>query len=132
MNAMQEVAEKLKNCKDAAIRKEITKNNEDWSLTQHDQESRTGSPFFYDPDLLSSYDVLTFLIKLLFPRVQESLAAKLECRGIHENISIPGNVIDRQHARRDREELHNDSRNLATPWGIADDVEDSEKRRNWE
>ena len=53
-------------------------------------------------------------------------------RNTRENMSIPGNVIDRQHVRRDREELHNDSRNLATPWGIADDVEDSEKRRNWE
>ena len=49
-----------------------------------------------------------------------------------ENMSIPGNVSDRQHARRDPDELHNDSRNLATPSGIPDDVEDSEKRRNWE
>ena len=33
------------------------KNNEDWHNfpTQHDQESRTVSLFFYDPDLLSSY-----------------------------------------------------------------------------
>ena len=28
----------------------------------------------------------TFLIKLLLPRVQESLAAKLECCEIHERI----------------------------------------------
>ena len=53
---------------------------------QHDQESRTVSPFFYDPDLLSSNDVPTFFIKLLLPRVQESLAAKLECCEIHERI----------------------------------------------
>ena len=79
---------------------------------QHDQESRTVSLFFYDPDLLSSYDVPTFLIKLLLPRVHESLVAKLECREIHEIIWV-GNVFDRQHARRDPEELHNDSRNLA-------------------
>ena len=45
-------------------------------------------------------------------------------------MSIPGNVFDRQHAERDPDELHNDSRNLATPSGIANDVEDSEKRRN--
>ena len=41
---------------------------------------------FYDPDLLSSYDVPTFLIKLLLPQVQESLAAMLECREIHERM----------------------------------------------
>ena len=47
------------------MRKEITKINEDWKtfLTQHDQESRKVSLFFYDPDLL---------IKLLLPRAQES------------------------------------------------------------
>ena len=53
-------------------------------------------------------------------------------RNTRENMSIPGNVFDCQHARRDPEELHNYSRNLATPSGITDDVEDSEKRRNWE
>ena len=39
-------------------------------------------------------------------------------------MSIPGNVFDRQHARRDPEELHNGSRNVVTPSGIADDVKD--------
>ena len=29
-------------------------------------------------------------------------------------MSIPGNVFDCQHAQRDRDELHNYSRNLAT------------------
>ena len=55
--AMQEVAEKLKNWEYDAIRKKIRKNNEDWHNfpTQHDQESRTVSLFFYDLDLLSSY-----------------------------------------------------------------------------
>ena len=41
-------------------------------------------------------------------------------------MSFPGNVFDRQHAQRDPEKLCNDSRNLATPLGIADDVEDSD------
>ena len=36
--------------------------------------------------LLSNYDVPTILIKLLLPRVQESVAAKLDCREIHETI----------------------------------------------
>ena len=53
-------------------------------------------------------------------------------RNTRENMSILGNVFDCQQARRDPEELHNDSRNLTTPSGIDDDVEDSEKRRNWE
>ena len=89
------------------------------------------SLFFNDADLLSGCDGPTFLIKLLSPRFRESQAAKLECREItRENVSILGNVSDRQHARRDPDELHNDSRNLATPSGVDDDVEDSEKRRN--
>ena len=33
-------------------------------------------------------------------------------------MSIPGNVFDRQHAQRDSDELHNDSRNLATSLAI--------------
>ena len=74
-------------------------------FTQQDQESRIVSPFFYDIDLMSNYDGLTFLIKLLLPRVQESLAAKLECLKMHgENMCFPGNVFDRQHAQRDPDE----------------------------
>ena len=40
------------------------------------------------------------------------------------------NRFDGQHAQRDPDELHNYSRNLATPLGITDNVEDFEKRRN--
>ena len=47
-------------------------------------------------------------------------------RNAREDMSIPGNVFDRQHAQRDPEELHNDLRNLATSSGIDNDVEDSE------
>ena len=50
-------------------------------------------------------------------------------RNTRENLSISGNVFDPQHARRHPDDL-NCSRNLATPLGIADDVENSEKRRN--
>ena len=35
-------------------------------------------------------------------------------RNTQEDISIPGNVFDCQHARRNSDELHNDSNNLAT------------------
>ena len=53
-------------------------------------------------------------------------------RNTGENMSILGNVFDCQHARRDPDELYIYSRNLATPSGLADDIKDSEKRRNWE
>ena len=39
-------------------------------------------------------------------------------RNTREDVSIPGNVFDCQPAQRAPEELHNDSRNLATPSGI--------------
>ena len=35
-------------------------------------------------------------------------------RSTPEDMSILGNVFDCQHAQRDRDELHNYSRNLAT------------------
>ena len=39
-------------------------------------------------------------------------------RNTREDLSIPRNFFDRQHARRGPEELHNDSRNLATSLAI--------------
>ena len=39
-------------------------------------------------------------------------------RNTRENLSIPGNVFDRQHAQRDFDELHNDSIILATSLAI--------------
>ena len=62
--------------------------------------------------------VPTFLIMLFLTRVQESPAAKLKCCEIHETMRILGNVFDCQQARRDHDELHNDSRNLATSFAI--------------
>ena len=85
---MREVAGKLKNKKRRFYQEGVLKKQrrlEDLP-TQHDQESRTVSLFFCDPDLLSSCDVLTFLIKLLLLRVQERLAAKLGCCEIHERV----------------------------------------------
>ena len=51
---MQELAEKVKNWKDAAIKKEISKKKRGFEefRTQHDQESRTVSLFFSDPEQL--------------------------------------------------------------------------------
>ena len=88
-NAMQEVAEKLKNWEYAAMgRKLRNKRRCEEYLTQHDQESRKVSLFFCDPDSLSIYDIAMFLIKLLLHRVRKNRAAKLECREIHERMWV--------------------------------------------
>ena len=39
-------------------------------------------------------------------------------RNTRKNVSIPGKVFVRQHARRDSDELRNDSRNLAISLAI--------------
>ena len=86
--AMQEVAEKLKNKKEAAG--EIPKNNQDWKnilrsmIRNHEQWVHSSTILTY----WAVCDGPTFLIKLLLRRVQESLAAKLGCCEIHERIWI--------------------------------------------
>ena len=86
---------------------------------QHDQESRTVSLSFYDPDLLSSSDVPTFFIKLSLPRVRDSQAAKLECREIYARIWVflemflIVNMLDEILKK-----LCNYSRNMATSLAI--------------
>ena len=65
---------------------------------------------FCDPDLFSSYDVLTFFIEFVFPRVRESRAALLECLEIHNRICVLGNVFACEHARPELDELHKDSK----------------------
>ena len=88
--AMQEVAEKLKIGNTLLSGRKWLKTAKIGIIsTQHDEESRTVSLLFHHPDLLISYDIPTFLIKLLLPRVRENLAAKLECREIHERIWVP-------------------------------------------
>ena len=55
---------------------------------QEPLEFTEDSKIFYDLDSPSSYDNTTFLIKLLLPRVPESLAANPECSEIHETIWV--------------------------------------------
>ena len=137
-NAMQEVAEKLKNWKDPAIRKEITKKKKQRRFkeypAQHDQESRTVSLFFQDPDSPSSFGSVHVSHQALITSSSRKPSREVGMpRNTREIMSIPGNVFDRQHARRDPDELHNDSRDLATLSWIADDVEDCEKKKEfWE
>ena len=149
--ATQEVAEKLENWKHAAYQEEKTEQQRRWSEefpSQHDQESRTVSHVERSSTKITRtigicwrlkkssmilthravMTVPTILIKLLLPRVQESLAAKLECCYIHErNMSIPGTVFDCQRARRNPDELHDDSSNFATSSAILK-TEGIEKR----
>ena len=87
---------------------------------------------FYDPDLLRQLWRPTFLIKLLLPRVQEKPSREVGMlRNTRENMSVLGNIFDCQHARRDPDELHNDSRNLATSLVILrrEGIENSGERR---
>ena len=87
------------------------------------------SLFFYDPDLPSSQDCTYVPHQALTTSSSRNPSREVGMlRNTREDMSILGNVFDRQHARRDLDELHNDSRNLATPSGIATDIEDSEKR----
>ena len=127
-SAMQEVAEKLMNWGYAAMRKEITEEKRRWEefLTQHDQESRTVSLVFYDPDLLSSYDIPTFLINLLLHQVRKSRAAKLEHREIHERNEFSW--------KRFWFSTCSTRSWWITQWfkKIGDTIGVSEKRRNWE
>ena len=110
---MQEVAENLKNWKDAAIKRKLLKKRLEEFLAQHDQESRKVSLLFYDPDLLGSYDVPTFLIRLFLPPVQESLAAKLECCEKTRGNEYSWKRFWSSTCSTTSDELHNDSRNLA-------------------
>ena len=94
------------------------KNNEDWKnfLRSNDQESRTVSLFYYDPDLLSSSWQTYVLHQALITSSSRKPSREIEMpRNTRENMSILGHVFDRQHAQRDPEELHNYPRNLATP-----------------
>ena len=84
----------------------------------------------YSSTILTYWAVMTvptFLIELLLSRVQESLAAKLECCEIHEKIWVfQETFFDFQHARRDPDELHKWSNKFGDIIGYC------ENRRNWE
>ena len=114
---------------------------------EHDQESRTVSllrdqvrklqerleyiedtKIFQDPDPPSSFGSAHVPHQALIASSSRKLSREVGMlRNTREDMSIPGNVSDRQHAQRDSDELYNYSRHLATPSGIADDVKDSGK-----
>ena len=85
---------------------------------QHDQESRTASllrdqvrPSSFGSAHVSHQALITSSLR----KPSRESRMLQDTRG---HTSIPGNVFDCQPARRVPEELHNDSRNLATPSGI--------------
>ena len=127
-NAMQEVAEKLKSWEYADMRKETTKNNEDW---KNFLRSMIGDreQWVYSSTILTYWAVITvppFLIKLLLPRVQESLDAKLDASKYTKEFEYS----------RQRFWLSTCSTRSwwVTQWfkKFGDVIGDSEKRRNWE
>ena len=88
-NAMQVVAEKWKNWKVAAL-KEGNHLKQDW-LNFLRSMIRNHEQWVYSSTIQTYRAVMTvptFLIKLSLPRVQECLAAKLECCEIHVRIWV--------------------------------------------
>ena len=64
------------------------------------------SLFFYDPDSPSSYNSAHVPHQALITSSSRKPSREVGVpRNTRENVSIPGNVFDRQHARRDHEEL---------------------------
>ena len=60
------------------------------------------SLFFYDPDLLSSYDSAYVPHQALITSSSRKLSRDIGMpRNTREDVSLPGNVFDCQHARRD-------------------------------
>ena len=100
------------------------KTTEDWkNPTQHDQESRTVSPLKTQNLLWSWLNEQLWHTNVLHHALITSSSRKPSHevgmpRNARENMSIPGNVLDRPHAQRYSDELHNYSRNLATILGI--------------
>ena len=110
-NTMREVAEKLKNWKDAAIRKEITKNNGDWknflrsNIRNHERWSIGWSvtrmigmywrlKIFYDPHSPSSYDSAHVPHQALIDSISRKPGREAGMpRNTRENMSILGNVL---------------------------------------
>ena len=74
---------------------------------------------FQDPDSPSSFGSAHVSHQVLITSNSRKPSREFRMqRNTREDMSFPGNVFDCQLARRVLEELHRDSRNLATPSGI--------------
>ena len=102
---------------DAAIKRKILQNNEDWKNSYAAWSGITNSE--------SILPLAEQLWRTCVPhQALVSSSSRKRSREVgmprntREDMSIPGNVFDCQHIRRDPDELHNDSRNLATSLAI--------------
>ena len=87
------------------------------------------SKIFYDPNSPSSYDSTYVPHQALITSSSRKPGREAGMlRNTRENTSIPGNVFDCQHARRNPDELHNDSRNFTRSSAIlkTEGIEKSE------
>ena len=77
------------------------------------------SKIFQDPDSPSSFDSAHVPHQtLITPSSRKPSRESRMQRNTREDVSIPGNDFDCQPARRDPDDLHNNSRNLATSSGV--------------
>ena len=130
-NAMQEVAEKLKN------ENTLLSGRKYWEAMKIGRISYTAWSGITNSESILLRSWLTKQLWRTYVPHQALITSSSRKpsrevgmpRSTRDNMSIPGNVFHRQW---DPDDLHDYSRNLETPSGIADDVEDSEKRGNWE
>ena len=111
--------------------RKVLKNNEDWNIFYAAWSGITNSESvllrsWFTKQLWHTYVPHQALITSISRKPSREVGMP---RNTRENMSIPGNVFDGQHARREPEELYNYSRKLATPSGIADDVEEQMELR---
>ena len=93
-----------------AIKRKILKNHEDWKKFLRSM-IRNHEQWVYSSTILIYWAVTTYLRSSSSSYYSHEVGMP---RNTRVNVSVPGNVFDRQHARRDPDEWHNDSRNLAT------------------
>ena len=101
------------------------RSNTKLTRTTGEKKCIEDSNIFYDLDSPSSYDSAYVPHQALFTSSSRKPRREVGMlRSTREDMSILGNVSDCQHAQRDRDEVHNYSRNF------GDIIGDSETTRN--
>ena len=119
-SAMQEVAEKLKNWEYAAMRKEITEKTKMGRISYATWSGITNSESVLLRSWLTEQLWHTYVPHqaLITPSSKKPSREVGMPRNTREKKSISGNVFDCQHARREPDEFHNDSRKLAVSFAF--------------
>ena len=115
-NALQEIAEKLKNWEYAAMEEgNYSRTTKIGRITYATWSGITNSESVLLRSWLSEQLWHTYVPHqaLITPSSKKPSREVGMPRNTRENVSIPGNGFDCQHARRDLDELHNDSRKWA-------------------